>query len=159
MWKIIEKYPNYECSDNGEVRHINSNKNLSKSINKRGYEQICVWGGNKRKILFPHRLVAEVFIDNPENKPYVNHIDGNKTNNNADNLEWCTNKENLYHAATILGSIIGGSNKKAVKCIETGEIFESCEKAATCYNVSNGFMSNVCNGKKKTIKGYHFKFI
>ena len=69
--------------------------------------------------------VAEAFIDNPNNLPQINHIDGNKTNNRADNLEWVTRSENALHSVYILGKNPGGWSRKAVKCVETGEIFVS----------------------------------
>ena len=68
------------------------------SINNSGYVQISLFQNGKRKPVLVHRLVAENFLKNKENKPYVNHIDGNKLNNKMDNLEWCTCQENINHA-------------------------------------------------------------
>jgi len=75
---------------------------LKPSLNKkRGYYYISLQGGGKRKNFQLHRLVADYFIENKFNKPQVNHIDGNKSNNNASNLEWCTRSENHLHAFRI----------------------------------------------------------
>lgn len=63
-----------------------------------GYYRITLRKGAKRKSVYIHRLVADIFIDNPENKPCVNHKDGNKLNNDVRNLEWCTYSENMVHA-------------------------------------------------------------
>jgi hypothetical protein len=67
---------------------------------KDGYKTVSLWGGKgtKRKRYYVHRLLAEQYIPNPENKPWVNHKDGNKSNNRIDNLEWSTISENLQHA-------------------------------------------------------------
>lgn len=64
----------------------------------KGYEIVDLYKNGKRKTVRVHRLVAEAFIPNNDNKPEVNHIDGNKHNNNVDNLEWVTKKENCRHA-------------------------------------------------------------
>jgi len=77
--------------------HVCSHE-FSKSHNSSGYLRVSLTIDDKRKSYFIHRLVAKLFIPNPENKEYVNHKDGNKENNRADNLEWVTRSENEKHA-------------------------------------------------------------
>lgn len=113
----------------------------------------------RRHIIFPHRIVAKLFIKNIENKPFVNHIDGNKTNNNVSNLEWCTNIENLQHAVNVLGVVVGGQNKKRVMCVETKEIFGSTVEAGKKFNIANGTISAICNGKRKSSHNLHFIYL
>lgn len=67
--------------------------------NGKGYKLVCLTVNKVRKNKYIHRLMAEHFIDNPDNKPLVNHIDGNKSNNTISNLEWCTLSENMQHAS------------------------------------------------------------
>lgn len=96
--KIFEKF---DVSTDGKIRNSRTCRVYKTWINKyTGYEQICVSLGesNKKKIFKIHKAVAETFISNPENKPEVNHKDGNKLNNNVDNLEWVTSSENMRHA-------------------------------------------------------------
>lgn len=95
-WKQIPNLP-YEISSLGKIRNLQG-KILKTYIQNSGYEQIKInyQGLHIHKSI--HRLVAEAFIPNPLNKEYVNHIDGNKLNNAVDNLEWCTNSENILHA-------------------------------------------------------------
>lgn len=91
---------NYFVSRCGSIYNYNNIK-IKSHINKGGYEQISIWFNNKGNTLTVHRLVAIAFIINPLQKPEVNHIDGNKLNNNACNLEWCTPIENITHALNI----------------------------------------------------------
>jgi hypothetical protein len=96
VWKQIPNLP-YEISSLGKIRNLKG-KVLKTYIQNSGYEQIKLnyQGLHIHKSI--HRLVAEAFIANPLNKIYVNHIDGNKLNNTVNNLEWCTNSENILHA-------------------------------------------------------------
>lgn len=96
VWKQIDNLP-YEISSLGKIRNLKG-KILKTYIQNSGYEQIKLnyQGLHIHKSI--HRLVAETFIANPLNKLYVNHIDGNKLNNTVNNLEWCTNSENILHA-------------------------------------------------------------
>ena len=106
-----------------------------------GYQVTCLTKNGVCKNKFIHRLVAEAFIPNLENKPQVNHIDGNKQNNNIKNLEWCSPKENSNHAFKT------GLSKK-VKCITTNEIFISITEASKKYNLFDGDISRCCQGKR-----------
>ena len=102
IWKNIKGYVNYFVSNKGQVRrmdcirngHLKIGRYLKQGTLKSRYPNVRING----KSLLTHRLVAYAFIPNPDNKPFINHIDGNKLNNNVSNLEWCTPYENVQHA-------------------------------------------------------------
>ena len=115
IWKDIEGYEGlYQVSNMGSVKTLRRivahstghNKILNEKVLKggiypNGYKFVCLRKENTNKNIMIHRLVAQAFIPNPNNKPQVNHKDGNKLNNCVSNLEWCTPSENLKHAIDI----------------------------------------------------------
>lgn len=101
MWKTFPNLTRFEVSDKGEVRNRETGKLLKQFTNKKGYKVIATKiGGRKGKNVCyrVHRMVAETYLDNQENFPVVNHLDGDKTNNSVDNLEWCSHSRNLKHS-------------------------------------------------------------
>lgn len=113
MWKDIKGYEGYyQINELGDVRSLDrvvvcgdkgglmtrKGRIMDKVVNKDGYLNVGLSKFDKRKIYRIHRLVAETFLPNPENKPQVNHIDNDRKNNNVENLEWVTISENMYHA-------------------------------------------------------------
>ena len=100
IWKSIpgwEEY--YEVNEFGEVRNKITKHIIIGDINSAGYQRVALYkNGEQGKKYFRHRLVACLFLPNPQNLPEVNHIDGNKTNNHVDNLEWCNRIKNEHHA-------------------------------------------------------------
>ncbi|MCK3941832.1 hypothetical protein HCC47_02980 [Streptococcus suis] len=129
IWKQIPGYYN-EVSNFGNVRSIThkagngkiyQGKILKPIQTKSGYYNICLVNGTDggRIVKRIHRLVGEIFVENQDNKPEINHIDGNKANNRADNLEWVTRSENAMHAfANNLVTIHKGSKKPLAKLSE-----------------------------------------
>ena len=103
-FKLIEDYPNYVISKNGDVIALSyigaagqkrQMKVLKQNTNVDGYKNVNLLNNEGKKTFRVHRLVAQAFIPNPQNKETVNHIDGDKTNNKVDNLEWSTRKEQM----------------------------------------------------------------
>lgn len=111
IWKNIEGYEGkYQVSNLGNVksletwtgdRYIKREKILKNNLYGNGYYYVGLSKNGKVKRYKVSRLVAQEFIPNPENKPFINHIDGDKLNNHIDNLEWCTQSENMKHASMI----------------------------------------------------------
>ena len=98
IWKKLHVADNYEVSNTGEIRNKSTGKIIAQRNNGHGYLTVHLYNSSKRKVYYVHRLVASAFLENKENKPEVNHINGDKTNNNVSNLEWCTRSENSIHA-------------------------------------------------------------
>lgn len=101
IWKDIEDFNGkYQISNTNKVKsnHFGRSIILKPSLNTGGYNSVCLRLNNKIKTRSLHRLTMEAFVPNPDNKPCINHIDGNKLNNSLENLEWCTYSENLKHA-------------------------------------------------------------
>lgn len=97
-WRVIEEYPDYSVSNMGRVRDDRRNK-IYKLSTAQGYKKMTFPYGVRRAV---HRLVAIAFIPNPDNKPCINHINGNRGDNRVENLEWCTFRENNLHAYRVL---------------------------------------------------------
>ncbi|ARM65540.1 HNH endonuclease [Lactococcus phage R31] len=152
----IEGFENYEVSNQGKVRNIKSGRVLKTSLNNNGYLRLFLCENNKRKHLYLHRIIATAFIDNPDEKPCVNHIDENKLNNDLSNLEWCTVRENLIH-----GTRIKRAAEKCFKKIIQLDLndnvlneFESMTQAEKKTGVLLKYISSCCNGKRKSAGGF-----
>lgn len=99
MWENVLNYEgHYLISNSGKVFSLKSNLILSPTKVRSGYKMVRLYKGGWSRDYLIHRLVAEVYCNNEENKPVVNHKDGDKTNNYFLNLEWCTDSENQLHA-------------------------------------------------------------
>lgn len=169
-WKDISGYKgHYQVSNLGRVKSLRrfiynkhnggyfcSEKLLSINLDNGGYPLVILQRDRNRITTKVHRLVCIAFHENPENKPCVNHIDGDKENNRADNLEWCTYKENSNHAVSIgLISPLRGSESHASKLSDkdVGEIkaylYFNFKYAFIMdkYNISQPHVSFIKNGK------------
>lgn len=96
--KPIVGFDGYLVTEDGRVFSNKSNRFLSPSLNENGYLYVSLWQENKQHSFTVHRLVAQAYIPNPDDKPYVNHIDADRTNAHVSNLEWVTGSENTLHA-------------------------------------------------------------
>jgi hypothetical protein len=126
---------------------------------------------NNKENKLIHRLVAEAYIQNPDNKPCVNHKDGNKTNNNVANLEWCTYSENMVHCYKELGIIsymkgkTGKDNvnsKKVNQYTKEGIFVKTYDSIAQAGNEVGVYKSNIsscCKGKLNSTGGYLWKYV
>lgn len=168
IWKDVKGYEGlYQVSNLGRVKcfprlilwngrkYVKTKEKISKITNKNQYRYISLYNNGKSKRIGTHRLVALHFIPNPDNKPMVDHIDGNRDNNKAENLRWVTNQENIKNETTL--------KKQKISVVayrrETGEkiYFESITEA-----MKQGFsftMIREClrsRNKNKRHKGYEW---
>lgn len=162
IWKPITDFEDlYEISSNGEVRSIHprfKNKSvLKQGTHFKGYKQVTLCKKGVQKTFSVHRLVASAFIPNPDNLPCINHKDEDKTNNNVENLEWCS-----YYYNNVYGQRLTKSALKRgipVRCIETDTVYPSAYYAQRETKIWQSGISNCCNGKAKTAGGFHWEFV
>ena len=177
IWKPVVGYENcYEVSNDGEVKSllrkqigINrvTKEKILKLSNVNGYKYVGLKKDGISKMEIVHRLVAMAFIPNLQNKPFINHLDGNKTNNNVNNLAWSTNKENQLHSYRVLGTKgikkcnMDKTSKPVVQIdIKTNKEIKkwnSIVEAKTSLGIKG--ISKVCKGKMKQSGGYKWKYI
>lgn len=166
-----ETFENYEVSTEGNVRHKNFRgtgkfKDLKPYGTSDGYLKVKLFKNykddKKGKSCSIQRLVAFTFPDlvpndNPQNKTQVNHINENKHDNRVENLEWTTPKENANHGTRTERQAKG--HYKKIKCIETGQIFDSIKQASEKTGCDRSAIAKVCKGKMEKVKGLHFKYV
>lgn len=109
QWKTIEEFENYQVSDHGRVRSMKTGRILRTSPDTKGYQMVWPYSDGVRKTIKVHRLVARAFVKGYFEGAHVDHLDGNKLNNSAANLEWVTNREN----ATRNGNCLRNPNKSS----------------------------------------------
>lgn len=163
-WRSIKGYEGvYQVSNLGNVRSLNYRrtgniKNLELDTHSQGYKIVYLHSNGKREKFRVHRLVALAFIKNKLGKKYVNHIDGNKSNNSVSNLEWVTSSENQLHAyKNGLKYRNADSLKVKIKCIQNGVIYDSITQCCNELGLSTGNVCEVLGGRRKQTKGYTFK--
>lgn len=160
-WLKIEGWP-YSVSNDGHVRNDRTGYVLKMHKMPNGYMKVLLCDKGDELYKTVHRLVAEAFIPNPDGKPQVNHIDGDKQNNRVSNLEWATNSENQLHSWDVLGKTpaVGNPfNRKSVRCVETGDIYASAKDAAKSMGVSRSVISDALRGRQHTSAGYHWEYV
>ena len=152
QWKqiIIDgiNYENYKVSTYGRVKNIKTGTILKPIKKKDGYFLVRLSRKGKVKQCYLHRLVALMFIPNDNNLPQVNHIDENKSNNHVENLEWCDGKYNMTY-----------SHGKSIRCVETGQIFESVSQASEIMNLHRPDIIRALRNRYRVSGGYHWEYV
>lgn len=177
-WVAISDYEGlYRISSKGRVMSLNNGERImAPNLNSSGYERVCLYKNGSRKFLSVHFLVARAFVPNPDGKPVIDHIDGNKRNNESSNLRWCTQKENCNFELAKKRRAESHkpenspwfckcgaehpSSKTVAQYSRGGELirtYDGLSEAARKTNINIGNISSCCRLKRKTAGGYIWK--
>lgn len=170
-WKDIKGYEGvYQINFDGCIRKVTQDgyRSIKPILQHSGYMHVGLWKNRKCKQKRVHRLVAEAFIPNPDNKPFVNHIDENKENNHCWNLEWVTARENTNHGQCVRKRTLSRRSdapnaRKPVTMIRDDGIrvtYSSVTAACIAVGASprDGHISQCCKGKQNTAYGYQWEY-
>lgn len=148
----------YEIEEDGTLYGYNGRK-LADVLSNRGYIRNSLSTEKGQKNFLRHRLVAMAFIDNPENKPEINHINEDKLNNHVENLEWCTRVENMNHGTLYERAAQSCSKAVIGTCVKTGKTVEFPSTIeADRQGFDSGNVSRCCRGERNTHKGYTWQY-
>lgn len=169
IWREVVDNENYMVSNTGRIRRKNSDSDRA-TYDKDGYLSVDLYKDGQRSKKRVNRIVAEAFIPNPDDKPEVDHLDGNKKNNSVENLEWVTKKENCRRAwnnglmkptYSMLGkkNPNAGRKGKPIRIVETGEVFGTLKECEEAIDGDNRHINDCLRGRQKTHRGYHFEYV
>ena len=157
LWKDVEGYEGlYTVSNTGKVKN-RFGRILKGNYDEDGYHRVCLVK-NKEEIYYQVHRIEKIAFDGRDPDPlkkFINHIDENPRNNDLDNLEWCTQEYNNQYGNR--GRNTGKTLGTKVRCIETGEIFDSIAEAERKYNIKR-CLYKCFNGQRKTCAGYHWEY-
>ena len=158
-WKEIKDFINYEVSSEGVVRNKNTQQIIKTSLNNSGYLKLILYRDNKPYTRTIHKLVANTFLG--ESDLEVNHIDGNKLNNNVSNLEYLSRSDNIKHAfKNNLIPIVKDFNSTSKRiCCSNGKEYKSIHEASKDLNIERVNIRKVLSGKRKTTHGFTFSYL
>lgn len=154
--RVIKANPNYSITECGRVFNIKTNKEVRGHTTRYGYTTLGMSYNGISRTYRVHRLVADAYLDNPYMLPFVNHKDGNKSNNHVSNLEWCTAHHNLKHAyATGIKSAEGIKNGQhkltesdVLEILDLWHVHNVKNKdISKLFCIARGQVSQICNGK------------
>lgn len=171
----IKDFPDYYATDTGDIYSRQDRwkriRKLKPAKSPAGYLRVLLHKDGKRFNKFVHRLVAETFIPNPENKPFINHLNGNKEDNRIQNLSWCSTSENVKHSYDVLHrkhsqpmlGRFGKDNKKShiVLQLQDNKVinyFYGIGEANRKTGIQFKNISAVCRGKRKSAGGFQWKY-
>lgn len=147
-------YKNYIITKEGSILSKKTGKQIYVHVNKKGYNFVRLKGNGDGKTMLVHRIIAELFVPNPLNLPEVNHLDGNKSNNNHWNLEWCTRKQNVAHSVATGLHHYGESSGQAKLTNDQAEQLRGLRRQgwlqknlADRFGISQARVSDIINNK------------
>ena len=166
--KIHDYTGMYMISNTGKVFSIKKGALLKARRQDKDYLEVVLYKNGDGQAFYIHRLVANAFLDNPNNYQQVNHKDENTHNNYVDNLEWCDQSYNINYGTRnerVSEKLRGENNPNAkkVKCVETGRIFNTIKEASDWLETNSKNPSSkivdCCKGKRKTAYGFHWEYV
>lgn len=156
IWKEIPEYPLYEVSNQGNVRNIKTGRLLHTYISPKGYRVVTLSDHGIQKTVLVHKLVAEAFVEKYYDDLDVAFLDGNKSNPIASNLDWWKRRD-VHRRSYRLRGRTQLHKMKPIRCIETGEVFQSITEASEVLGLSRTTISRSLNRRSLgTKEGYHF---
>lgn len=170
IWKTIEGYTNYQVSNLGRVKSLErkvkkydgyrtkKERILKPCKDKDGYLIVALCKDGEQKTMKVHRLVGQAFVQNDSLfNTEINHIDEDKTNNCACNLQWCEHSYNCNFGTRNIR--VAKAQSKKVLCLETGVVYSSTRDIERKFGFYHSNISACCNGKKNTCGGYHWQYV
>lgn len=159
-WKLIPETKHYAVSNHGRVRNEKTGQVLKPRPSAHGYQRVHLPVDEDRKDFYIHRLVADAFCDHPAGCDVVNHIDFDVKNNRADNLEWTTQRSNIFHSMDA-GRMRGWPSAVPVIGIKDGQetLFRSTHEAEVETGCDHKLIVECCKGIRQHIHGYEWNYV